>query len=178
MNENETLGIVAVGCGLDSGGRMTPQTLANTAEAVKIFKEEEREDGRPYLIVLGGNGTKLTTEASKMKQHAVKQGINYKQIICDKKSRNTLENAKECLRICQEHRITEITLVACQPHFPVVQLCFSRIFEMNSHNTKVNFVEVPEQEYSRNACQWRLGGKRRFRFWNKFSYLFYKIFAH
>lgn len=163
--------IVAIGCGLNIDGSMTPQTMANIKRAVKVFKENRVK--KPYLILSGGNGIWCSTEAGAMKEYAIENGAPANLILLDAKSRNTRQNAEECLKIAREHHIGALEIISCAPHSKCVRVCFLKILK---NPDQIVFLELPEQAYSSSAVQRRSRSKIRFRLWTILTFVYYSLF--
>lgn len=170
---NKTIAVVALGCGVNLDGSMTPQTEKNVIEAISIFKQERGRSKNPFLVLSGGNGIFHRTEAGAMEEYALENGVPGNAILLETLPRNTRQNAEQCLALAREHRISEVLIVSCYPHTKLVHVCF---WKQEPKGVELLFRDLPEQEYSPNAVQIRLRSRMLFRLWTFFSFIYYSLF--
>ena len=78
-----------------------------------------RDGAAPLLVLSGGGG-----EAEAMRRLALAAGVPEPAVICEGRSRNTVENAVECARLLRQRGIGRIVLVSHRTHLPRARLLF------------------------------------------------------
>lgn len=69
--------VVALGCGLGSGGTVTPLLESRLNRALDVYNAEVASGHRPALVVSGGQGSdEETAEATAMKKYLVSKGVS------------------------------------------------------------------------------------------------------
>jgi uncharacterized SAM-binding protein YcdF (DUF218 family) len=101
--------VVALGCGLKDGGRVTP-LLASRLERARTVYETLVPDGAagaadPVLIVSGGKGgDERVSEAEAMAGYLVERGFPAGRVVREDRSRTTEENIRFCKAIMDRSR--------------------------------------------------------------------------
>lgn len=83
-----------------------------TKQGVKIFLPD-------IIITSGGVANKkaLISEAFKMKEMLVSEGLDEKMIIIEDKSKSTFDNALYSVKICKDNNINRIIVVTSIDHY-------------------------------------------------------------
>lgn len=89
---------------------LTRHTLARVIEGVKIHKEIENS-----ILVFSGKGWASQSEASAMKELAVKLGVNPEQIILEEESTNTLDHTLYLKKIVKDETFVLVTSAIHMP---------------------------------------------------------------
>lgn len=117
------------------------------------------------LVLSGGGGMNLPSEASVMKRIALREGINEDDIILDQKSLSTVETAVNCRKIVKEHGATKIMIVTdkyhmcrCRFAFQAVGIESEPIYADPDLCRSTNFAMV--RSISREAIAWLANAPR------------------
>ena len=90
--------------------------------AKKLFLNEKINK----ILFSGGNGELFSNdyiEAVEMKKFLIKNGINENDILIETSSRNTHENIKNSIKICEEKKFERILLITSSTHMRRALLC-------------------------------------------------------
>ena len=90
--------------------------------AKKLFINEKINK----ILFSGGNGELFSNdyvEAVEMKKFLIKNGINENDILIETSSRNTHENIKNSIKICEEKKFKRILLITSSTHMRRALLC-------------------------------------------------------
>ena len=119
--------LIVLGSKLLSNGNM-PQILINRLKKVCELYNTGKYD---HIIVSGGQVEKKTiyTEAHEMKRYLIDQRIPVNKIIIEDISKNTTENAKECLKIINKLPPKKLTIITSFFHLKRVQNIFNDYFK-------------------------------------------------
>jgi len=104
--------IVVLGAAVWNGGLPSPALKRRLLHAVSLFKKGKAN----YLLVTGGLGKYPPTEASVMKELALKQGLNSENILVEDKGKSTFQSVLESIRIIREHNWTNAIVVSDPYH--------------------------------------------------------------
>jgi uncharacterized SAM-binding protein YcdF (DUF218 family) len=81
-------------------------------------------EGAAPLLLLSGGGTGPVPEAEIMHQIALARGVPERALLVERRSRNTVENAREAARLLRERGVREVLLVSDRSHLPRAALLF------------------------------------------------------
>lgn len=93
--------IIILGCSIDKRGGLLPLLKGRVNRAVRFAWDQERSTGKPLKYVpSGGQGPgEIMSEGSAMELYLLTHGAEEDEVFPEKKSRNTLENFRESLKI-------------------------------------------------------------------------------
>lgn len=93
--------IIILGCSIDKRGGLLPLLKGRVNRAVRFAWDQERATGKPLKYVpSGGQGPgEIMSEGSAMELYLLTHGAEEDEVFPEKKSRNTLENFRESLKI-------------------------------------------------------------------------------
>jgi uncharacterized SAM-binding protein YcdF (DUF218 family) len=93
--------IIVLGAGLLHGSEVSPLLAGRIDCALKVYKRQiRRKKPAPILIFSGGQGKdEAIPEAEAMKQYAINEGIDEKDVLTEDRSVNTYENMKYSKKI-------------------------------------------------------------------------------
>lgn len=93
--------IIILGCSIDKRGGLLPLLKGRVNRAVRFAWDQERSTGKPLRYVpSGGQGPgEIMSEGSAMELYLLTHGAEEDEVFPEKKSRNTLENFQESLKI-------------------------------------------------------------------------------
>jgi uncharacterized SAM-binding protein YcdF (DUF218 family) len=111
--------IVVLGCRLRPGGGPSGQLRRRVALGVRLY-----ESGVAPILLLSGGSAEQTTEAAAMRLLAVAAGVPDEALLCEERSRNTVENAIEAARLLGQRGLGRVVLVSHRPHLPRARLLF------------------------------------------------------
>ncbi|HLD89332.1 MAG TPA: YdcF family protein [Candidatus Nanoarchaeia archaeon] len=111
------------------------QTLESRLDTTIKFSIKNRIN----KICLSGGKSRNTTEAEAMKTY-LKEKVKGKQLITEKKSKDTLQNAVFSRRIIDKMRAGTIIIVTSYLHAPRAKLIFKKIFKNH------NLIFVPSED--------------------------------
>jgi uncharacterized SAM-binding protein YcdF (DUF218 family) len=115
--------ILVFGCKAAPSGGPSACELARVSEAV----HEYRRGVAPRLILTGGAVHNQYIESKVMAAAARAEGIPDSALYLDTESRDTIQNAKNALRILQSHGWSSAELVSSPQHLPRIGLIFKRL---------------------------------------------------
>jgi uncharacterized SAM-binding protein YcdF (DUF218 family) len=115
--------LIVLGNSTDADGNPTPIEQARVAEAV----HEYEQGAAPRMIFTGGAVANQFVEAQVMARAAEARGIPATAIIEETRSRNTIENACDSLRIMRSHGWSSAEVVTSTYHLPRAAIIFSRL---------------------------------------------------
>jgi len=121
--------VIVLLCGGFRGGgkpfsaseRLAPGTLERAAAAFKL----QRDTGLP-LLISGGAPFSEAPEAEAAPAFLKELGVPENKLITDEKSRDTKENARFSLKLCDEKGYKKIILLTSAYHMPRSVLLFSK----------------------------------------------------
>lgn len=88
IQSKKTQYYVILGCGLLDGNRISPLLMDRCNIAIQLYQNQRKK-----IVVSGGKGKNETSsEAYAMKMYLLSKGIQSEDIICEEKSKTTLEN--------------------------------------------------------------------------------------
>lgn len=119
--------IVVLGAAVMAGGRPSAALRRRVLHAVALYRRGVAKD----LIVSGGHGGNVPSEARVMKRLAVEQGVNENRIIMDETARNTVDNAIACVRILRQKKWSDVMIVSDRYHLPRGRILF-RLLGINA----------------------------------------------
>lgn len=93
--------IIILGCSIDKRGGLLPLLKGRVNRAVRFAWDQERATGKPLKYVpSGGQGPgEIMSEGSAMELYLLTHGAEEDEVFPEKRSRNTLENFRESLKI-------------------------------------------------------------------------------
>ncbi|MFF0492660.1 YdcF family protein [Nocardia sp. NPDC004068] len=90
--------VVVLGCGLNRGA-VTPLLAARLDRGIRVYRAAVAAGGNPIVVTCGGRGPDETTsEADAMGRYLTARGIPGCVVVRERRSRNTEENLRNCLR--------------------------------------------------------------------------------
>ena len=118
--------VIALGCGLLGGERVSKLLSGRLDKAIKIYKRS-RSRTHSHIIVSGGQGPdEKLSEAEAMKGYLVEQGIPEEDILMEDKSVNTLENIRNSKEIIDSREDGKRTAVCTSNYHVLRALIYSR----------------------------------------------------
>ena len=99
--------IIVLGSGL-IGDKVPPLLAQRLTKAKTIYEQFE---GRPKLIVSGGQGAELISEAEAMANYLMEQGVPQEDILIENRSRTTFENLTFSKAILEDQGLGKSVLV-------------------------------------------------------------------
>ncbi len=109
-----------LGAALLPGGQPGPALLRRVLHGAELFRQGR---GR-HLLLSGGAGRFLPSEAAVMRRIALEHGVPEACIVLEERARDTLENALFSAAILRQHGWTRIVLVTERYHLPRAWLAF------------------------------------------------------
>lgn len=103
--------ILVLGCRLRSDGTPGGQLRRRVALAVHLYQA-----GLAPVLLLSGGGSSPPSEAQVMRELALAAGIPAERLLCESRSRNTVENAILSRRVLREHQLDRVILVSSRLH--------------------------------------------------------------
>ena len=110
-----------LGCRLTAEGRPSERLRRRVARAVELYRA-----GAAPLLLLSGGGSGPVAEADIMRDLALTAGVPEAALLCERASRNTVENALNTARLLRQRGMTRIVLVSDRSHLPRAALLFRR----------------------------------------------------
>lgn len=104
--------VIVLGAALNRDGSMKPVLVSRLRAALRLA----REFPQAWVITTGGNPQHGRTEAQAMKTWLVDHQIAPARIATENRSRNTVENARNCARILVAGHSTGAVLVTSPDH--------------------------------------------------------------
>ena len=87
--------IIILGCRIRADGSLYPLIRGRVERAVRLWREQEADGNRAYLIPSGGKGRdEPIAEASAMQAYLIENGIPRDRILPEDRSANTAENMR------------------------------------------------------------------------------------
>ena len=118
--------IIVLGNKLLPNGDLSQILINRLDKTYELYKTGKYD----YIIVSGGKvGDSKYTEAYQMKRYLSELKIPVNKIIKEEISRNTIENAKECLKIINNLDVQKITVITSDFHLDRVKYIFKDFFE-------------------------------------------------
>ncbi|MGA9873544.1 MAG: YdcF family protein [Rhodococcus sp. (in: high G+C Gram-positive bacteria)] len=129
--------IVALGCGLNADGSVTPLLSSRLDRAREVYAAEVATGHRPTLVVSGGQGTdESIAEATAMKTYLSAHGIDADHIIAETHSRTTHENLVLTKRLLESRALESEPMVVVTSDFHVLRTAaFTRDLGLDAHVT-------------------------------------------
>lgn len=115
--------IIVFGCPASATGGPSPCELARLGEAV----HEYRRGVAPRLILTGGAAHNSFVESRVMAAAARAEGLPDSVLYLDIESMDTIQNAKNALRILQSHGWSSAELISSPQHMPRIGLIFENL---------------------------------------------------
>jgi uncharacterized SAM-binding protein YcdF (DUF218 family) len=81
-------------------------------------------EGAAPLLLLSGGGAGLVPEADIMQQIALTRGVPERALLVERRSRNTVENAREAAQLLHSHGGHSVLIVSDRSHLPRAALLF------------------------------------------------------
>ena len=113
--------IVVLGCQLVPGGRPSERLRRRVALGVELYRE-----GAAPFIVMSGGGAGAISEATAMRDLALKGGVPGTALLLETESRNTFENAVYTARLLHAMGKARILLISDRAHLPRASRLFRR----------------------------------------------------
>ncbi|OZE40465.1 hypothetical protein CH256_05025 [Rhodococcus sp. 05-2254-6] len=129
--------VVALGCGLGSGGTVTPLLESRLNRALDVHNAEVASGHRPVLVVSGGQGSdEETAEATAMKKYLVGKGVAEKLILAEARSRNTRENLTMTRDLLESSDLRSEPMIVVTSNFHVLRTAaLTRDLGLDAHVT-------------------------------------------
>jgi uncharacterized SAM-binding protein YcdF (DUF218 family) len=86
---------------------------------IRLYRE-----GAAPLLLLSGGGAGPVPEAEIMQQIALSRGVPERALLVERRSRNTVENAREAAQLLHSHDGHSVLLVSDRSHLPRAALLF------------------------------------------------------
>lgn len=123
--------IVILGCKVtrDVEGRLVGAMGRRVTAALRAF-EAVRDAGEtetlPLLFVTGGRRWSGVVEADAMRDELVRQGVSEAQIVRERGSFHTVDNARFTAELLSKHGASDVAIVTCDWHLPRARGIFRR----------------------------------------------------
>lgn len=112
--------IIVLGAAQKKNGQPGPAMQRRVAHAARLMKA----DPSPTLLLSGGCTVSEIAEAETMKRLALSLQVPETRIICEPRSRTTLENAANCADLLRGNRLASCLLVTDSFHMPRALMTF------------------------------------------------------
>jgi uncharacterized SAM-binding protein YcdF (DUF218 family) len=119
--------IVVLGAAVMAGGRPSVALRRRVLHAAGLY----RSGVAKVVIVSGGHGGNVPSEARVMKRLAVEHGVPENRIIMEETAQNTVGNAIACARILKQKNWSNVMIVSDRFHLPRGRLLF-RLLGINA----------------------------------------------
>lgn len=105
---------VVLGKYLNDDGSVSAELAERLCRALTLYKS----GAAGKILVSGGraNANAPRAEADAMSEYLAARGVDESDLICERKSRNTFENARECAAILAEEEFSALYLVSSAKH--------------------------------------------------------------
>jgi len=125
----------------NENGNLSTTLKSRMDKGIEIFKNNNAK----FLIVAGGAAHNNIVEADVMEKYAIKKNINPNKIIKENKSKNTIENTRNVLKILKERKLSldKTVLISSKYHS-------HRVTKLYKKNRKGN-VKTVAVEYPKNV---------------------------
>lgn len=112
--------IIALGAKVTPSGEPTQQLCNRVKKSVQLYKSGHAK----YIIMTGGIGKSIISEAGLMKKIAVENGVPENNIITDELSLNTFENTVNSIELMNKYKWQHAILVSDSYHLTRSTLLF------------------------------------------------------
>jgi len=113
---------VVLGAAVLPGGEPSPSLARRVRHAARLW----RDGAVAHLLLTGGVGRHLPSEAAVMRGLAERDGVEPSRIVLEERATTTLESAAYCAPIIAAHGWRGVVLVTDRYHLPRALLAFRR----------------------------------------------------